>query len=75
MNMCLDVYIDEGDYFEFTDDTPIFSLSYCKEEDLPKEQEVLKELADIRKGKSDFFGLLYRYSRRVRGTDRPRNLT
>lgn len=75
MNMCLDVYIDEGDYFEFTDDTPIFSLSYCKEEDLPKEQEVLRELADIRKGKADFFGLLYRYSRRVRGTDRPRNLT
>ena len=61
MLMSIDVYDDRSRRFDYTDDTDILSLEYCLEEELPKGQRILKQISDVRKGKMDFFALLYRY--------------
>lgn len=63
----MDIYIDEEDYFIFTDDTDILSLSYCKDE-LPLEQEPLKRISNIRKNEENFIGLLWEYGAKSKKT-------
>ena len=47
--------------FDYTDDTDILAMVNCPDEEIPENQKVLKALRDIRKGKMDFYNLLYCY--------------
>lgn len=63
MTTGIDVYIGENgnDLFDCTDDTEILCLEYCTDEELPRNQNVLKLLRDVRKGKKDLLSLLYNF--------------
>lgn len=65
MTIGIDVYIAENgkDRFDCTDDTEILCLEYCKDEELPRNQNVLKLLRDVRKGKKDLLSLLYNFGK------------
>ena len=65
MTIGIDVYIAENgkDQFDCTDDTEILCLEYCKDEELPRNQNVLKLLRDVRKGKKDILSLLYNFGK------------
>ena len=54
----LDVYDESSGRFYFTDDSNVLQLSLCNEEELPKEQEVLKKVREVRKGNLDFISFL-----------------
>lgn len=62
MNTSLDVYDEKEHIFDFTDDTTVLSLSYCTDEELPKDQKMLKVLRAVRKGELDFYSILYQSS-------------
>lgn len=59
--MSLDIYDSDTKKFWYTDDTSILEMEYCPEEELPKEESVLKGLSKVRKGDLDFFFLLNKY--------------
>lgn len=61
MQVSLDQYDAKDKSFWYTDDTEILELSLCTE-GLPEKEKVLKTISDVRKGKLDFFNLLYRYN-------------
>lgn len=54
----LDVYDKSSGCFYFTDDSNVLQLSLCNEEELPKEQEILKQVGEVRKGNMDFISFL-----------------
>ena len=65
MRLPLEVYCKERDAFGYTDgtDSCILGCSFCKEEELPEDQQVLKLVSDVHKGKLDFYLLLHKYGR------------
>ena len=63
LEVSLDVYDERQKTFDYTDDTWILNLTYCKEDELPKEQDALRLIRDVRKGKMDFYNILHWYSR------------
>lgn len=60
--MSLDMYDSDTKKFWYTDNTSILEMEYCPEEELPKEEHVLKDISKVRKGDLDFFYLLYKYN-------------
>lgn len=63
LEVSLDVYDERQKTFDYTDDTWILSLTYCKDDELPKEQDALRLIREVRKGKMDFYNILHWYSR------------
>lgn len=66
MWISLDVYDSVTEDFAYTDGEGDGILGYtlCAEEELPKDQQVLKLIKDVRKGKLDFYMLLHKYGRK-----------
>lgn len=66
MWISLDVYDSVTEGFGYTDGEGDGILGYtlCPEEELPKDQQVLKLIGDVRKGKLDFYMLLHKYGRK-----------
>lgn len=61
MMVSLNIWDDEKKAFDYTDGSDILGLSYCSDEELPESQKVLKAIRDVRKGKTDFYTMLYYY--------------
>lgn len=61
MRISLDMYDAQEKVFYITDDSEILEMSDCTEKELPQEEQVLKLIRDVRKGKLDFFNLLWQY--------------
>ncbi|MCM1387110.1 MAG: hypothetical protein NC231_07270 [Bacillus sp. (in: Bacteria)] len=62
----LDTYNSERDWFDYTDGfgcgDEVLNYSFCPDEELPDDQQVLKLIRDVRKGNMDFYTLLHKYS-------------
>lgn len=63
LEVSLDVYDEKQKTFDYTDDTWILGLTYCTDDELPKGQDALRLIREVRKGKMDFYEILHWYSR------------
>ena len=63
LEVSLDVYDESQKTFDYTDDTWILGLTYCTDDELPKGQDALRLIREVRKGEMDFYEILHRYSR------------
>ena len=67
MWVSLDIYSEEDKDFDYTDDIPyydwVLGFSYCTDEELPKDEQVLKLIRAVRKGEMDFYTLLHKFGR------------
>jgi uncharacterized protein YutE (UPF0331/DUF86 family) len=63
LEVSVDVYDERQKTFDYTDDTWILSLTYCTDDELPKGQDALRLIREVRKGKMDFYHILHWYSR------------
>lgn len=67
MWVSLDVYSVEDKSFDYTDNIPyydwVLGFSYCTDEELPGDEQVLKLIQAVRKGKMDFYTLLHKFGR------------
>ncbi|MCM1123523.1 MAG: hypothetical protein NC416_13150 [Eubacterium sp.] len=69
MNMwvSLDTYDEVWKDFDFTDNCPyydwVLGFSYCTDEELPKDEQVLRLIRAVRKGDIDFYMLLHKFGR------------
>ena len=67
MWVSLDIYSEEDKDFDYTDDIPyydwVLGFSYCTDEELPKDEQVLKLIRAVRKRKMDFYTLLHKFGR------------
>ncbi len=63
----LEMYIAEWDDFDYTDNCPyydwILGFSFCSDEELPEDAQVLKLIRAVRKGEMDFYTLLHMFGR------------
>lgn len=66
MWISLDIYDSIRGEFNYTDGEGdgILGYSFCPEEELPQDQQVLKLISDVRKGKLSFYSLLHKYGRK-----------
>lgn len=63
LEVSLDIYDEKQKTFDYTDDTWILNLTYCTDDELPKGQDALRLIREVRKGKMDFYDILHWYSR------------
>lgn len=63
----LEMYIEERADFDYTDGDPywddVLGFSFCKDEELPEDEQVLKLIRAVRKGDMDFYTLLHKFGR------------
>lgn len=69
MWMSLDIYDSAFEDFDYTDgmdslDDGVLCYSFCTDEELPEDQQVLKLIRDMRKGELDFYTLLHKFGRK-----------
>lgn len=71
MWVSLEMYIEEEKDFDYTDGDPywddVLGFSFCTDEELPKDEQVLKLIRAVRKGKMDFYTLLHKFGRNELG--------
>lgn len=48
LEVSLDVYDERQKTFDYTDDTWILNLAYCKDDELPKGQDALRHEGGVR---------------------------
>lgn len=63
----LEMYIEERADFDYTDGDPywddVLGFSFCTDEELPENEQVLKLIRAVRKGEMDFYTLLHKFGR------------
>lgn len=66
MWISLDLYDSDSNEFDYTDGTGDCVLQYtlCPDEELPKEERVLKLIRAVHQGKLDWYTLLHKYGRK-----------
>ena len=63
----LEMYIEERADFDYTDGDPywddVLGFSFCTDEELPENEQVLKLIRAVRTGEMDFYTLLHKFGR------------
>lgn len=67
MWVSLEMYIEKERDFDYTDGDPywddVLGFSFCRDEELPESEQVLKLIRAVRKGDMDFYTLLHKFGR------------
>lgn len=69
MWISLETYDEVREDFDFTDGDGdcVLNYSYCPDEELPEDEQVLKLISAVRKGDMDFYTLLHKFGRKELG--------
>jgi len=63
----LEMYLKQRNDFDYTDGDPywdhVLGFSFCPDEELPEDEQVLKLIRAVRKGEMDFYTLLHKFGR------------